>query len=433
MRLGIGKSWKPGGGNWLSDALNGDELRRTGGTDMEYIMIALLVIAIGLSFLVGNFMIIDAVCGGDALDWSESWPILLIASLGDIILLVLACIKILSPASASFQLMRNGLKNRKIARKEAANLKKLLEDEKLYVNRYQTLRDTGISEGATKRTLHFCQLIESIVGKEQLQDCLAEVNERQGILDEIDDIEGRMLKIAESCKNAGDTEKCKYYLDILMSANKITPEIRTLERECEEQISLREKERKAIRLWRRIFLCALAILIAVSVVIYIVDTPYRELRSMIKHQSLTAEMCNWKNRNSENSYYDYLTSEKGREFLAAELTKLHKNDDGSKAMWLLCVQPNETIGYALWASPSFIEWIVGYAKNNGIRSTDQEGPDDRQYRVIYSVDGYQLIMDSSDDKEVDFSDIRDFSVSDGDNCTIVYNGRKYGNAVHVIN
>lgn len=400
---------------------------------MGELALIIFLIFILMAFVDGNIAILAVIFKGDFTYLEEEGFAVFVAAVADIILLIMAGKKILPPVRSSFQLMRNGLKNRKIARKEAANLKKLLEDEELYVNRYQTLRDTGISEGATKRTLHFCQLIESIVGKEQLQDCLAEVNERQGILDEIDDIEGRMLKIAESCKNAGDTEKCKYYLDILMSANKITPEIRTLERECEEQISLREKERKAIRLWRRIFLCALAILIAVSVVIYIEDTPYRELRSMIKHQSLTAEMCNWKNRNSENSYYDYLTSEKGCELLAAELTKLHKNDDWSKAMWLLCVQPNETIGFDLWASPSFIEWIVGYAKNNGIRSTDQGGPDDRQYRVIYSVDGYQLIMDSYDDKEVDFSDIGDFSVSDGDNCTTVYNGRRYKDTVPIIN
>lgn len=172
----------------------------------------------------------------------------------------------------------------------------------------------------------------------------------------------------------------------------------------------------------------LTVLIAVSVALYIEDTPYRNLRSMIKNQSLTAEMCDWKNRNSEDSYYNYLTSEKGRKFLASELTKLHRNDDVSKAMWLLCIQPNSINGFELWASPSFIQWIVGYAKNNGVRSTDQSG-----YNVNYSVDDYRLTMNSYDDKESDFSDISGFSVSDGNNRITIDNRSRYKNTIPAIN
>ena len=188
----------------------------------------------------------------------------------------------------------------------------------------------------------------------------------------------------------------------------------------------RERESKAIRSWQKGVCCLLVILITIFAILYIQDyiqdTPYRELRSMIRDQSLTAEMCDWKNRNSEGSYYEYLDSEKGRNLIASELTKLHENDDVIKAMWLLCIQPNSVNGYDLWASPSFIEWILRYAKNKGVRSAvvgDWEC-------VTYTVDGYQIIMDLNDDKR-DISDIYDFWISDGENLTYIYRRSGYKN------
>lgn len=388
---------------------------------MDKIFLFLFVIGLISAFLEGNIMIIAAVCGGDAIDWSEYWIIVVIAVVIDLILLCLAMVIIMPPISSSFQLMRSGLKNRRIAKKESAKLKKFMKSEELDVNRLQELRDKRISESATKRTLHFCQLIENIAGKEQLHDCLSEVREKQGVLDEINDLENRILKVAESCKNAGDIKKCKYYLNILKNT-KITSEITRLENDCEEQLLQRERESKAIRSWLKGVCCLLVILITIFAILYIQDTPYRELRSMIRDQSLTAEMCGWKNRNSEGSYYEYLDSEKGRNLIASELTKLHENDDVIKAMWLLCIQPNSVDGYDLWASPSFIEWILRYAKNKGVRSVvfgDWEC-------VTYTVDGYQITMDLNDDKR-DISDLYDFWISDGENLTYIYRRSGYKN------
>lgn len=373
-------------------------------------------------------MIIYAISENDTSDWSEYWIIVLVAVVIDLILICLVLARFMPPVCSSFQLMRNGLKNRRIAKKESAKLKKLLKSEKLDVDRLQELRDKRINESATKRTLHFCQLIENIAGKEQLQDCLSEVREKQSVLDEINDLENRILKVAESCKNAGDIKKCKYFLNILKTA-KITPEITRLENDCEEQLLRREIESKAIRSWQKGVCCLLIILIIVFAMLYIQDTPYRELRSMIRDQSLTAEMCDRKNQNSEESYYEYLDSEKGRNLIASELTKLHENDDVIKAMWLLCIQPNSVNGYDLWASPSFIEWILRYAKNNGVRSVEERAGG--RECVTYTVDGYQIIMDLYDDKK-DISKIYDFLISDGENITSVDRWSRYKNTTPAI-
>ncbi len=386
---------------------------------MGKLMLVLLGFCIVIWFFLGNYMIISAMCGGEALNWSEFWPGLVIAIVTDIVLLGYALLKIIPRVSSSYDHMRNGLKSRKTEKRESKKLKKLLKDETLYVNRLQELRDKGISERKIKRTLHFCQLIESIDGKEQLHDCMAKVSEKQSILDEINDIESRIFGVAECCKKAGDVERCKYFLDLLKS-HMITPEIVSLEKECELYQSLRELERKAVRSWIKGVLLALVILVAVFIALYIQDTPYRNLRFMIKDQTLTEEMCDWSNRHSEDTYYDYLTSKKGKKFLAAELTKLHREDDVSKAMWLLCIQPDCIDGYQLAASPSFIKWIVGYAKDNGIRSTDQKGAGDTEYDVTYSVDGYQITISSYEEKVSAFDDIDDFLISDGENRSRIY-------------
>lgn len=395
---------------------------------MDKLFLIIFAIFIVVAFFEGNIMLIIAACGGDPVDWSEYWIIAAIAVVMDLILLCLAMAKIIPPVSSSFRLMRSGIKNRRIAKKESAKLKKLLKKEEPDLNRLQELKDKGITESAVRRTLHFCQLIEVIDGKEQLRDCLSEVRMRQSVLDEIKAIEDGIFKIAERCKNAGDIKKCNYYLDILKST-KITPEITTLENECEERLLQRDREKNALRSWQKGACWFLLIIITASAALYIRDTPYRELRTMIRNQSLTAEMCAWKYRNSEESYYEYLNTKKGRNIIASELTKFHEEDDVLKAMWLMCIQPNNINGYDLWASPSFVEWILGYARMNGVRSVEE-----RAYGgdyVTYTVDGYQIIMTLYNDGK-GIGNISEFSISDGENQINVDKWSRYNDTVPVI-
>ena len=387
---------------------------------MEIVMMMLLVFTIVVAFFFGNGVIIVAIFGGDVSEqWSEYWILILIAVVIDLILLYVGAKIINEP----LQLARSGLRNRRNAKKNSAELKKILKDEKSDVDRLVELRNKGIDENVTKRTFRFCQLIENIDGKEQLKECLSEVSEKQRVLDEINDIENRMLKIAESCKDAGDIEKCRYYLDILKS-KKLASKITSLEDECQEQIFARGRENSAIWSCAKVLLGILFILVVIIAVWYQKDAPYRKLRSMIREQTLTAEMCSWKNMRSEESVYREFESEKGYKLLVSELTRLHRDDDVSKAMWLLCIQPVSIDGVRLCASSSFIEWIVEYAKTNGVRSTDQDGDDDSWYNVTYSVDGYQIIIDSSADKDRAIN-VQDFVISDGENRTDVYVKNQY--------
>lgn len=395
---------------------------------MDKLILIIVAFFIVVAFFEGNIMLIIAACGGDSVDWSEYWIIVVIAVVMDLILLWLVMAKIIPPVSSSFRLMRSGIKNRRIAKKESAKLKKLLKKQEPDLNRLRELRDKKITESATKRTLHFCRLIETIDGTEQLRDCMSEVSMKQSVLDEIKDIEESILNVAERCKNAGDIKKCNYYLDILKST-KITPEITTLENECKWQLSQRDREKNAIRSWQKGACWFLLIIITASAALYIRDTPYRELRTMIRNQSLTAEMCAWKYRNSEESYYEYINTNKGRNLIASELTKFHEEDDVLKAMWLLCIQPNRVDGYDLWASPSFIEWILGYARMNGVRSVEERAYGE-QY-VTYTVDGYQIIMTLYNDGK-GIGNIYQFSISDGENQIAIDKRSRYDDTVPAI-
>ena len=135
--------------------------------------------------------------------------------------------------------------------------------------------------------------------------------------------------------------------------------------------------------------CAFIVTVVMSILIvcdYANNTPYLELRTKIEEQTLTADMV--EKRDSENSYYKTLTSEKGYKFLADVFSELHSNDDIEKAMWLLCVQPDCINGIDLCASDSFIDWVVDYAKENGTKTEQSDG------QITYAVNGYEIKVNS---------------------------------------
>ena len=266
--------------------------------------------------------------------------------------------------------------------------------------------------------------METLAGKEQLQDCFCKVNEMQSDLHEIEEIESEILHIAESYNIADNTEKCNYYLS-LVKENKSAPEVASVEEKCLEYTILREKERNAIRSWRKVLLGIFICLAIGYALYYTYNAPYRELRSRIRDQSLTAEMCDEENMSRAESYYVYLHSSKGYKFLASELTQLHMDNDVGKAMWLLCIQPDFIDGYDVGASTSFMDWIIKYAKSNGVRSTDQKGVNDRWYNVTYEVDGYRITISSDEDRTSDINEIRDFFITDGENQSTICVRKSY--------
>ncbi len=232
---------------------------------MEIIILIISLILI-VFFFQGNGYILAIISQGAPYDWTEYGGSTLFAIVADIILLCVIISKIL-PYS-SFKLMRSGLENRKIAKKKFKELIEYLRSEAPDLGRLQELMDKKASHSSTTRTFHFCQLIQMIADEEQLQDCMSELHEKQKILDEINAIEDSILRTAEKCKDAGDIVDCYYYLNILKST-KPTLDVSSLEEECEEVLVWKEKESKAIRLWRNaaIWLLVISILICVGLCI----------------------------------------------------------------------------------------------------------------------------------------------------------------------
>ncbi len=151
---------------------------------------------------------------------------------------------------------------------------------------------------------------------------------------------------------------------------------------------------KRIKLMAKIIVPVIIIITLVASVKYIQNAPYRELHLMIEEQTLTAEMFDWSNRDTEGSYYDLIHSEKGYKFLASELTELHRKNDIKKAMWLLCIQPGCIDGIDACASDSFIDWVVDYGRENGTKETDSKG------NTTFSVDGYEITISSIFDHSI---------------------------------
>lgn len=235
---------------------------------MGTIILLILGIILGFMFFTGNIMILDTIAGGGTADLSKDLISISIAIVADIILLTWVIIEVKNPVIASFRLMRRGLMNRRYAKKESARLRELLASQEPDAQRLEGLRKQSIQKSAIKRSLHFCRLIEIIAGREQMQSCMSRVNEKQSILDEIDDTENKLLRIAACCKNAGDAEKFQYYLALIKS-DKFTPAITALKAEWQEQLILREKERKAMRSWKRALVRVLIISTVIIVILWV--------------------------------------------------------------------------------------------------------------------------------------------------------------------
>lgn len=372
------------------------------GVTVLVIILFILVIAA----FIGNIEIIAALIAQDTSPITENGVLVFVAVIADIILLYLLIKKLSKPTANSLSLAKRGITNRLNIKKQSAEIKKTSRNITDSINRLKELRALGIERASTIRTHKFCQLLVSTSNEEHLKACLEAINKRNSIVTEINDIEQNILQLADRYRVIGNAEKCVHYLEIVESGQNKS-NFDEIKKVCNEQLSLREKEGKAIRLWTTFVVVALSIIMCICVVSYVKDTPYRELMLMIDNQSLTSEMCDWDNRKDEGSYYEYLHSEKGYEFLASELTKLHRNDDIEKAMWLLCIQPDCIDGIDLCASQSFINWIVDYAKSNGIRSSNQEDADDYWYLVTYTLGDYEVILTGFDDKD---SDISEFSI-----------------------
>ncbi len=376
--------------------------------------LAIVFIILVIAAFMGNIEMIAALIVQDTSPITENGFLVFVAVVADIILLCLLIKKLSKPTANSLSLAKRGITNRLNIKKQSAEIKKTSRNITDYINRLKELRTLGIERDSTIRTHKFCQLLVAVSNEEQMKACLEAVNRRKAIVNEISDIEQSIVQLADKYRTVGNAEKCVQYLEIVESVQNRN-DFGEIKKECNEQLILQEKESKAIKLWT--ILAVLIILVALIIFSgsYIKDTPYRELRSMIEDQSLTAEMCDWDNRKDENSYYEYLHSEKGYKFLADVFTELHRNNEIEKALWLLCVQPDCIDGMDLCASDSFIDWVVNYAKQNGTKKEQSDGD------ITYYVNGYEISISSI----FDYSIGHTFHISNGKESTSVEKRNPY--------
>ena len=220
----------------------------------------------------------------------------------------------------------------------------------------------------------WCKLSES--EKKRFPESLDEVeNYEKTLAQEISELKTDLTSVATCNEEKLSTMIKKYCPEIYKSIN-----------------------RKRAKLIAKIVTLIILIIILVCSFYFIKNTPYRELHSLIEEQSITATMLSW-----DGPYYDYIHSEKGYNFLASELTRLHRDNDIKKAIRLLCVQPDCIDGIRVCASDSFIDWVVDYARENSSYITNSNGD------TTYFVDNYEITISSVFDSSVDHS----FSVSDG--------------------
>ena len=286
--------------------------------------------------------------------------------------------------------------------KQSSEIKKSSHNITDSISRLKKLKAIVFDRNSIKRTQHLCRLLVAVSNEENLKICFNAVNKKNLIITEINDIEQNILHLAHNYMAVGNFKKCVYYLEMVDSEqNKFNYE--EMKKLCNEQLNLRKKEGKALRLWTIIVAIILSIVLCIFVVLYAKNAPYRELRSKIDNQTLSVEMVNWKNSDLENSYYEYLHSDKGYKFLADVFTELHRNNEIDKAMWLLCVQPDCIDGIDLCASDSFVDWVVDYAKENGTKEVHSNG------NITYTIDGYEIYVSSIFDSSIGHH----FSISNG--------------------
>ena len=223
---------------------------------MKEFVLVLLVLFSAELYMRNNNYIINSLLRGEFEILIYRWPVVLATVKTDIAFICCVLHKFKTTVVPSLRLARNELKNRSAAKKKAAMLEEASENEALFVTRLQEQRKE-ISISAIRRTLRFCQLMEAVAGKEQMQGCMSMVKEKQGVLDEIAAAEKKLLEIAEGYKNAGDTEKCRYYLSLIQS-DKLMPEVAAVEKECQEQALLRAAQKDALQLWKTLFVVILA-------------------------------------------------------------------------------------------------------------------------------------------------------------------------------
>lgn len=359
-------------------------------------------------FIAGNAFLFTGALNDDLSDNGIAWLMVIVAVIADLIILGWIASKVFSVVEKKHESNKT---------EKLSNMKEIVVKEigNKISHRSEIKRAFDKHFEKIERQSSLVSLISSCMGSnnQELKNLLVSKKDeafestKSEILDKLTETEKKRFP-----QNIAEVEDYEKTLE--QEISELKTELNSVAASDDEQISAMIKKhcpeahksinRKRIKLIAKIVIPIIIIITLVASVKYIQNAPYRELHSMIEEQSLTAKMLEYNSKN-EDSYYDIIHSEKGYEFLASELTELHRRNDAKKAMWLLCIQPNCIDGINLCASDSFIDWVVDYARKNGTQETDSKG------NKTYYVDGYKINTSSIFDNPIG----HDFSISNGNN------------------
>ena len=312
----------------------------------------------------------------------------LLPILGVIILLIIGyfllkwlgkgLIKVGNESVNTVDLAKEGLRKRKEVRKKTLQLKNETIEVDESIKRLESLRKLKVDSGETKRLASLIMLLQDCAGASIPKDCLSAVKNNEDILEEIGNIEHQILNLAEKYKAIGDAQKCAYYLGFIARTNDKN-QLAVIEKECKELVELREKENRAIKKVTTAITIVLSILVAICVVSYIADTPYREIETRLNNQTLTREMCD-----SDSDMYEHIDSEKGTKTIVKVLEKKYSQDAYYDTLWIITTLPSVINGQDAYASQDYLKWIEEHTLEEGTL-LDNEGS---SYEKVYQVKGY---------------------------------------------
>lgn len=369
-------------------------------------LLGIIVIALILVSLYGNCVLIISLIMSDAsfLTYEANTLFVIVAAIVDIIVLcMIFSAKIQKPLFESARLACSGIRRIKTVHKNKKYAEDIVGKESVYLAQLQGLQSKNISSDSVNRADRLINLLIQIEGDEKAKQCYDQVLEKKKVLATIEELEHKFFRLAVFYKDCGDIKKSQFYYEIAKHSLSTDDQQRFNEAYATNQEQY-NKERTAIKKW--FVTAAMVVIIAVCVWagIYTSNAPYRELSKMIEEQSLSAEMLDFSNRDSEDSYYRLLKCKKGYKYLADEFTRLHESDDIETALWLLCIQPDCIDGSDVCTSESFSKWILDYARENGIKSQTKGGRDQYtvgDYTITYYSDNIFHISDGENENTIE--------------------------------
>lgn len=218
----------------------------------------------------GDSVLLISLLAGDSsfLTYENNLFFVIVAVIADAILLLIFFKKLQPHLVSSFQLAYSGVKKRLEKRKKIKNVKVLIENENVYLNRLNELRRLGIKKNEHQSVRHLCELIMQISKDEKIGACYSKIMQNENTLSLIADLEANIYEIANFYKNNGNFKKTQYYYDMIKESLSQREQEAFLQ-DYETNQLLYEEEKEAITIWAYVILCI--IIVGSLIIVYVVE------------------------------------------------------------------------------------------------------------------------------------------------------------------